>query len=135
MRVRPADRSSTLLISTTSVEPTRPPLPIIVFVVFGGLLALRWRWIPWVHLPCAVYGAAIELIGWICPLTPLENDLRATAGQDGYPGGFVEHYLLPVIYPSGLTPTIQIVLGTAVIVVNVAIYVVVWRRSTRVLKY
>lgn len=135
MRVRPADRSSTLLISTTSVESTRPPLPIIVFVVFGGLLALRWRWIPWVHLPCAVYGAAIELIGWICPLTPLENDLRATAGQDGYPGGFVEHYVLPVIYPSGLTDAIQIALGTAVIVVNVAIYVVVWCRSTKVLKY
>ena len=104
-------------------------LAFIVFVVFGGLLALRWRWMPWVHLPAAVYGAAIEFIGWTCPLTPLENHLRERAGQDGYPGGFVEHYLLAVIYPAGLTESVQIALGTAVIVVNVVIYAVVWRRT------
>lgn len=103
-------------------------LAFVVFVVFGGLLALRWRWVPWLHLPVALYGALIELVGWICPLTPLENRLRRAAGEAGYAGGFVEHYLLPVLYPAALTPTVQVVLGLLVVAVNVTVYALVWRR-------
>lgn len=103
-------------------------LAFVAFVVLGGLLALRWRWIPWVHVPVALYGAAIELVGWICPLTPLENRLRRAAGEAGYAGGFVEHYLLPVLYPRALTPTVQVALGLLVVAVNVAVYALVWRR-------
>lgn len=94
----------------------------VVFVVLGGLLALRWRRVVWVHLPCALWGALIEFAGWICPLTPLENALRRQAGQAGYSGGFVEHYLVPVLYPVGLTRSLQIWLGVTVIVINVAVY-------------
>jgi len=78
-----------------------------------------------------VWGVLIEYNGWICPLTPLENSLRMRAGQQGYSGGFVEHYLLPAIYPAGLTPRIQVVLGTAVLVVNVISYAVLVRRLMR----
>lgn len=103
----------------------------IVFIVFGGFLAWRWRWVAVLHVPCAVWGVLIEYNGWICPLTPLENSLRMRAGQQGYSGGFVEHYLLPAIYPAGLTPRIQVVLGTAVLVVNVITYAVLVRRLMR----
>ena len=106
-------------------------LAFVAFVVFGGLLALRWRWIPWVHVPVALYGALIELVGWICPLTPLENRLHRAAGEAGYAGGFVEHYLLPVLYPAALTPTVQVVLGLLVVAVNLAVYALVWRRWRR----
>src|SRR5512146_3503694 len=75
-------------------------LAFVAFVLLGGLLAIRWPRLAWVHLPCAAYGAAIEIGGWICPLTPLENVLRHRAGEAGYTGGFVEHYLLPVLYPA-----------------------------------
>ncbi|MBB2920655.1 conserved hypothetical protein; putative membrane protein [Cupriavidus taiwanensis] len=100
----------------------------IVFVVAGGLLVLRWPRAAWVHLPAAVWGVLIEWAGWICPLTPLENMLRRAAGQAGYSGGFVERYLLPLIYPAGLTPAVQLWLGLVVLVVNVAIYALWWRR-------
>ena len=103
----------------------------IVFIVFGSFLAWRWRWVAVLHVPCAVWGVLIEYNGWICPLTPLENSLRMRAGQQGYSGGFVEHYLLPAIYPAGLTPRIQVVLGTAVLVVNVITYAVLVRRLMR----
>ena len=103
----------------------------IVFVVIGGFLAWRRRWVAAIHIPCAVWGILIEYRGWICPLTPLENSLRARAGQAGYGGGFVEHYLLPVIYPSGLTPRVQMVLGTFVLAINVLAYAVLLRRLTR----
>ncbi len=103
----------------------------IVFIVFGGFLAWRWRWVAVLHVPCAAWGVLIEYNGWICPLTPLENSLRMRAGQQGYSGGFVEHYLLPAIYPAGLTPRIQVVLGTAVLVVNVITYAVLVRRLMR----
>jgi hypothetical protein len=85
--------------------------------------------VAFVHLPAAVWGAAIEFAGWICPLTPLENSLRRQAGQSGYSTGFIEHYLLPVLYPSALTRDIQLLLGFLVIVVNVGIYVYILRRS------
>ncbi|MFW6079781.1 MAG: DUF2784 domain-containing protein [Gemmatimonadota bacterium] len=100
----------------------------IVFVVLGGLLALRWPRAALVHLPAAAYGILIELFGWVCPLTPIENSLRRSAGEAGYSGGFIEHYLLPVIYPGGLTREVQLVLAGVVVVVNVVVYLVVWRR-------
>jgi uncharacterized protein DUF2784 len=103
----------------------------ILFVLFGGFLAWRWRWVAALHMPCAVWGMLIEYRGWICPLTPLENSLRAKAGQHGYSGGFVEHYLLPAIYPSGLTSRVQVMLGTFVLIVNVLAYTVLIRRLTR----
>jgi Protein of Unknown function (DUF2784) len=103
----------------------------VLFVVAGGVLALRWPWAAAVHLPAAVWGALIEFQGWICPLTPLENSLRASAGQAGYSGGFIEHYLLPAIYPSALTRTMQLVLGLIVVGVNVVVYWLVLRRRRR----
>lgn len=103
----------------------------IVFVVCGGLLAWRWRWVAAIHLPCALWGILIEYRGGICPLTPLENSLRARAGQQGYSGGFIEQYLLPAMYPGGLTPRVQVVLGTAVLLVNLFAYAVLIRRLTR----
>lgn len=103
----------------------------IAFVVVGGFLAWRWRWVAAVHLPCAVWGVLIEYRHWVCPLTPLENYLRAKAGEQGYEGGFIEHYLLPAIYPAGLTPRVQMVLGTAALAVNLLAYGVLVRRLFR----
>ena len=100
----------------------------VVFVVLGGLLALRWPRLIWAHLPCALWGAVIEFTGAVCPLTPLENRLRQQAGSAGYAGGFIEHYLMPVLYPAGLTRGMQIGLGVAVIVVNLAVYGWILRR-------
>jgi hypothetical protein len=94
----------------------------ILFIVFGGFLAWRWRWVALVHVPCAIWGVLIEYRGWICPLTPLENSLRAKAGEQGYSGGFIEHYILPAIYPSGLTPRVQAVLGTVILLINLFAY-------------
>jgi len=94
----------------------------ILFVVGGGFLAIRWQKVSWFHIPMAVWGALIEFAGWICPLTPLENKLRLASGDSGFTGGFIEEYLLPVIYPAGMTRGVQIALGSAVIVINVSIY-------------
>jgi hypothetical protein len=105
-------------------------LAFIGFVLVGGLLALRWRWFPWVHLPAAAWGAAVEMLGWYCPLTPLENALRRAGGDGAYSGGFVARYLLPIIYPEALTRELQLILGCAVIVLNLVIYLAVWRRRT-----
>ncbi len=103
-------------------------LAFIVFVLFGGWLALRWRWAAWIHLPALAWGAAIELFGWFCPLTPLENSLRRASGSAGYTGGFIEHYLLPIIYPRELTRGFQVLLGCVLVVLNVAVYFMAWRR-------
>ncbi len=97
-------------------------LGFVLFVVAGGLLVLKWRRAMWIHLPAAAWGVLIELVGWICPLTPLENWLRAESGDAGYAGAFVEHYLLPVLYPAGLTRNVQIALGLLALAVNVSIY-------------
>jgi hypothetical protein len=97
-------------------------LGFILFVVLGGLLALRWRKVVWVHVPAAVWGAFIEFSGWICPLTPLENWLRAAGGSPGFSGEFIDHYVLPVVYPAGLTRGLQVVLGAAVVAVNAGVY-------------
>ena len=104
-------------------------LGFVLFVALGGLLALRWPRVAWLHVPAAVWGAAIEFGGWICPLTPLENHLREQAGRRAYDADFVARYLLPVIYPEGLTREAQFVLGAAVIVLNAGIYGMVWRRT------
>lgn len=103
----------------------------VLFVLLGGLLALRWRWIPWLHLPAAVWGALIEFGGWVCPLTPLEQTLRARAGGSGYEGGFIEHYLIPVLYPGALTRNLQFVLGAVVIVSNLLVYGWIMRRARK----
>ena len=103
----------------------------ILFVMFGGLLALRWAWVPWVHIPCFVWGAGIEVTGGICPLTPLENSLRRAAGDSPYVGTFIEHYILPVMYPAGLTRSVQLVLAVGLVALNVAIYLWVIRRRRR----
>jgi hypothetical protein len=94
----------------------------IVFVILGGVLVLRWPWLAWIHLPAAVWGALIEFAGWYCPLTTWENSLLRRAGRAGYENGFIEHYLFAVIYPEGLTRTMQIAIGVAVIVINAAVY-------------
>ena len=101
----------------------------VLFVVLGGLLVLRWRKLAWVHVPVALYGALIEFAGFICPLTPLENWLRRRSGEQGYAGGFIEHYLIPVIYPAGLTRQIQLLLGAFVLALNAIVYWLVWRRG------
>lgn len=106
-------------------------LAFIVFVLVGGLLALRWRGAPWLHLPAAAWGVYIELSGGLCPLTPLENSLRRAAGEAGYAGGFIEHYLLPLIYPAGLTQEIQYLLAAIVVGVNVLAYAWVWAARRR----
>jgi hypothetical protein len=103
-------------------------LAFIVFVVAGGLLVLRSRGWAVLHLPAVAWGAFAEISGTLCPLTPLENSLRLRAGDTGYAGGFVEHYLIPLIYPATLTPRLQIVLGLTVIAVNVVVYGLAWRR-------
>jgi Protein of Unknown function (DUF2784) len=110
-------------------------LIFIAFVVLGGLLVLRWPGIAWLHLPAVAWGAWIEFAGWICPLTPLEADLRARAGDASYAGGFIEHYLTAAIYPEGLDRRHQVVLGAFVLVLNAAVYGwLAWRRRSRVTK-
>jgi len=103
----------------------------VLFVVFGALLALRWPRVIFLHLPAAIWGALIEFQGWICPLTPLENRLRSLGGQAGYAGGFIEHYLLPLLYPSGLTRTMQFTLGAVVVAINGLLYGLVWLKWRR----
>jgi len=103
----------------------------VLFVVFGALVALRWPRVLWLHLPAAAWGALIEFQGWICPLTPWENRLRTLGGQAGYAGGFIEHYILPLLYPAGLTRTVQLTLGAVVVVVNGLLYALVWLKWRR----
>jgi hypothetical protein len=103
-------------------------LLFVIFVVAGGLFVLKWRWVAWLHVPAAVWGVTLECLGLICPLTPLELRLRALAGETGYAAGFVEHYLLPVLYPAGLTREIQLLLGGLVILINAGIYLHILRQ-------
>jgi hypothetical protein len=94
----------------------------VLFVVLGGLLVLRWRRLAWLHVPAVGWGVMIEWAGWICPLTPLENSLRRRAGATGYQGDFIEHYLLPLLYPGQLTREWQMMLGGVALAVNVFVY-------------
>lgn len=108
-------------------------LAFILLVLFGGLLVLRWRPALLLHLPALAWGLAVEYLHLGCPLTTWENQLRNAAGDAGYPGGFIEHYLWPLIYPAGLTPTVQLVLGSVALLLNLAVYACVawrWRRPS-----
>ena len=100
----------------------------VLFVVLGGLLALRWRRVASIHVPVALYGIVIELVGFVCPLTPLEIWLRQQGGAPGYEGGFIEHYITAALYPTGLTREIQLGLAGAVLLINAVIYAIWWRR-------
>lgn len=97
-------------------------LGFILFCTLGALLALKWRWIPWLQLPAATWGFYVELSGRICPLTSIENALRTEAGQKAYDGDFIGHYLLATIYPDGLTRGIQLFLAAGVVILNLSIY-------------
>jgi hypothetical protein len=103
----------------------------IAFAVLGGLLVRRRPRLAWLHLPAVAWAAGIAFLGAICPLTPLENHLRALGGEAGYAGGFVEHYLAALIYPEGLSRGVQVALGAFVLAVNVAAYLGVWRSRRR----
>jgi hypothetical protein len=102
----------------------------IVFVLLGGLIVLRYRWVAWLHLPAAAWGVLVELTGRLCPLTAWENEFLRRANEAGYAGGFIEHYLLPIVYPAGLTRDVQLRLALVVVVLNVAIYAWHIRRSS-----
>ena len=104
-------------------------LVFVIFVVLGGVIVLRWPRLAWLHVPAVLWAAWVEFAGWICPLTPLEISLRQRAGEAGYAGDFVEHYLTSALYPEGLTRTTQIALGGAVVLINLAVYVVILNRA------
>ncbi len=104
-------------------------LIFILFVISGGLLVLRNKRWSIVHLPAALWAAAIEFKGWICPLTPLENWFREKGGNSIYQGDFIEHYLLPIIYPADLTRGLQIFFGLSVIIINIAVYIWVLKKT------
>ncbi|MDP2826104.1 MAG: DUF2784 domain-containing protein [Sulfuritalea sp.] len=103
----------------------------IAFVALGALLSLRWKGAAWLHLPAAAWGATIEFTQGVCPLTPIEQRLRLAAGEAGYPGSFIEHYLLPIVYPAGLDESSQYVLGALVVIVNLVAYAWVLARRSR----
>jgi hypothetical protein len=102
----------------------------VVFVVLGGLLLFRWPRVIWLHIPAVIWGVLIEFFGWICPLTPLENHFRSQEG-DAYRGDFIAHYILPILYPEGLTRRDQLLLGGLALGLNVAIYSWMWLKHRR----
>ncbi|WP_164101538.1 DUF2784 domain-containing protein [Candidatus Laterigemmans baculatus] len=97
-------------------------LAFVLFVVLGSLLVLRWPRLAWLHMPAAIWGVIITFAGWPCPLTPLEKHLRRLGGEAGYEGGFIDHYLTSILYPSGLSSSSQTLLGIAVLLINASIY-------------
>jgi len=101
----------------------------ILFVIAGGLLARRWRWVLFAHVPVVVYAVVIEVVGFTCPLTPLEKALRRRAGTAGYEGGFVEHYVIPVLYPGEFTTGVKLALAALIVAVNAIVYVSLWQRA------
>lgn len=103
----------------------------IAFAIGGGVLVLRWGRVMWVHLPAVAWAVLVEVLSWPCPLTPLENHFRRRGGEAGYPGGFVEHYVWPVVYPEGLTDRTQFFIGGFVFAVNAAVYAIVFSRHVR----
>jgi len=106
-------------------------LTFILFVVFGGLIVLYRQWVAWFHIPMVLWASFINLIGWVCPLTPLENTYRSAAGQAGYEGGFVEHYIARLVYPEGLTYELGVILGISVLVWNMLVYAFIVYRAKR----
>ena len=109
-------------------------LIFILFVILGGLALFKWPWMIWVHVPAAVWGGLVELVGAPCPLTPLENHLRQAGNADAYSGGFIDHYIMPIVYPPGLTRQTQVVLGVLILAVNFAIYFKFLTRKTKAAK-
>lgn len=103
-------------------------LCFILFVILGGLLLLKWKWFVWLHIPAAIWGMLLEFFGWVCPLTILENQFRKNTDGEVYLNGFVEQYIIPLIYPEELTRDIQIILGIAVILINLFIYYLVIKK-------
>lgn len=103
-------------------------LGFVLFVVFGAALLFKWPGLVWAHVPALAWGIYIEVSHGICPLTPLENRWRLKAGQEGYQGGFIDHYIMSLLYPDGLTPTVQTLLGVGLVVLNVLLYAL-WIRS------
>lgn len=103
----------------------------ILYVLFGAFLNFRWQKLVWLHLPVMIWGILVEYMHWICPLTPLENYFRRKAGTGVYEGDFIDHYIIPLIYPENLTPQFQVVLGSLVIVLNLVIYGFFWYRIRR----
>ena len=106
-------------------------LGFVLFAVFGALAAFRWPRVVWIHLPALIWGAYVEFTGRVCPLTPLENWLRIKGGEAGYEAGFIEQYLLPVLYPANLTSTTQLVLGTLLVLTNLGLYGLLLRHVQR----
>ena len=103
----------------------------IIVVTFGALAVWRWNWLLWLHVPAVLWAVVVEFTGWLCPLTPLETSLRLAAGTDAYTTGFVEHYLVRLIYPAGVTRNTQMLLGALVLCINVPVYYLLWVRRTR----
>lgn len=101
----------------------------VLFVVFGGFLVLRFKRLAWLHIPAVAWAVIVETAGWICPLTPLENLLRLRAGRESYPSDFIDHYIMPVLYPTFLTRETQIALGLSALLINIAIYAWIRRRT------
>ena len=106
-------------------------LAFIVFVVLGSISVLRWPWLVLLHVPAAIWGAVVIINGWLCPLTPWENSLRHLADQEGYSGGFVEHYIIPLIYPMDITQNTQVLIGVITLMINLCLYCFVVYRLIR----
>ena len=100
-------------------------LVFILYVIAGAMLIFKWPKMLWIHLPSCFWGMTVEFTGWICPLTPWEIQLRRLAGEEGYTRSFIEHYLIPIIYPSGLTREIQMLLGGIVLIINLSLYTLI----------
>ena len=100
----------------------------VLFVLSGGIMVVRWKWMALLHVPAALWGMIVELSGWRCPLTPLENALRKAGGGVKYEGGFVEHYIMPILYPAGLTRDFQITLGLLIAVITIIAYTIAFSR-------
>ena len=106
-------------------------LGFVFFVVIGGVAVLRWRRLAWVHLPAVMWAVLIEYAGWVCPLTPLENALRQAGGAAAYAGGCIDHYVSVLLYPPGLTPGLQVVLGSLLLLLNTVVYVRLARQKKK----
>jgi len=103
----------------------------VLFVIVGGFIVLRWKRWAWLHVPAVLWAVLIAFTGWICPLTPLENWLRVQGGAVAYPSSFIEHYIVPVLYPARLTRQLQITLGLSVLGINLGVYGWVFRRAAK----
>lgn len=106
-------------------------LVFVLYAIFGGLLVFRWSRSAYLHIPVVIWGSVIEVMGWVCPLTPIEIDLRHAAGTLGYSGSFIDHYVLPVLYPANLTRPAQWLLGLSLLLFNVVVYTLIYRSRRR----